>query len=114
MASRLEPLPQLTLTLPIRLQGDLLKVGQLNGIMACKRPRQEEDVFLDVGGQAGQVHDLADACPADLTQSGQRAESATTLSHKSVSNLGAKAISREFSNALRLHKFASTVVRHVD
>src|SRR5262249_45235202 len=39
--------------------------------MACKRPRQEEDVFLDVRGQAGQVHDLADACPADLTQSGQ-------------------------------------------
>src|SRR5262249_19358065 len=45
-----------------------------NGIMACKRPRQEENVFLDVRGQAGQVHDLADACPADLTQSGQRGQ----------------------------------------
>src|SRR5262245_609813 len=72
--SRLEPLPQLTLTLPIRFQGDRLKICQLDRIMSRKRPRQEEDVFLDVRGQAGQVHDLADACPADLTQSGQRGQ----------------------------------------
>ena len=69
--SRLEPIPQITLTLPIRFQGDWLKICQLDRIMSPKRPRQEKDDFLDVRGQAGQVHDLADACPADLTQSGQ-------------------------------------------
>ena len=70
--NRLEPLPQFTLTLPIRFQGDRLKICQPDRIMSRKRPRQEKDVFLDVRGQAAQVHDLADACTADLAQSRQR------------------------------------------
>jgi len=72
--SRFEPLPQLTLTLPIRFQGDRLKICQLDRIMSCKRPRQEKNVFLDVRGQVSQIHDLADAGLADLTQSGQRGQ----------------------------------------
>src|SRR5438093_438925 len=63
--------PQPPLLAPVRGRRDGLKQPQVDGITPAFRQRQEEDGLLNVGGQVQEVHDLADAGTADMSQLGQ-------------------------------------------
>src|SRR5262245_58611984 len=63
--------PVQSLLLPVENPRDRLELAQVDTVAAVHRLGQEQDVFLDVGGQVQKVHDLSDACPADVTQACQ-------------------------------------------
>ena len=56
---------------PIPLGCDGPTVTFADRIPASLRRRQKQDLFLDVGGQIQQVHDLRQPGPGDVAQAGQ-------------------------------------------
>ena len=51
--------------------GDGSDVPLADRVAALHGPGQEQDLLLDVGRQVGEVHDLCDADPGNVTQPGE-------------------------------------------
>ena len=57
--------------MPVQDRRQSLNVVQMNRIPPLLDSREEQDLFLEVGCQMKQAHDLRDARPADLAEPGQ-------------------------------------------
>src|SRR5688572_11118111 len=68
---RQEFLPQVPLHAPVKLGGNRLKFMQDDVVAAALHTRQKQNVFLDVGSQMQEIHDLADAGPSDVAQASE-------------------------------------------
>src|SRR5690554_1116017 len=64
-------LPQPTLLAPVERGRDSSDVPFADGVAARQRSRQEQNRFLNVGGQQQQVHDLRHTGAADLAEPSQ-------------------------------------------
>ena len=62
--------PTGTLLVPVEDAGDRLELAQLDEVAATHARGQEQDLFLNVGRQIEEIHDLRDARAADLAQAG--------------------------------------------
>lgn len=60
-----------SLRLPVGFASDGADFAFGEGSSAAGVGRQEEEVFLDVGGQCGEVQDLGQAGAGDLTGAGE-------------------------------------------
>lgn len=63
--------PQAPLLAPVGHQSDTLKLAQTNRIPALTEARQEQNCFLDDRSEQPQIHDLSDASPRYMRESGQ-------------------------------------------
>ena len=59
------------LLVPVERFGDRTDVGLFDCVTALGGPGQEEDLFLDVGGEVVEPHDLRHACRRDLAEVGE-------------------------------------------
>lgn len=63
--------PQLSLFAPIRNESYRAQVRFLDGVAATESAGQEEQRFLGVRGQEGEVHDLREPGAGDAAEAGQ-------------------------------------------
>jgi len=64
-------LPHLHLPVQVRLGHDAWELAFGDGVSAFDCSWQEEDLLLNLRGQVQQIHDLADARPADVAEPGE-------------------------------------------
>ena len=62
--------PHAALLLPIWLCRDRPQVALFDRVRSPLDGRQKEDCFLDIGSQQGEVENLREACPRDVSQEG--------------------------------------------
>src|SRR6266851_9224071 len=65
---QLAPAP--ALLIPIEYGGNRQEVAERQRLAAMRRPRQEQQLFLQIGRELQKAQDLADAGPADMAQPG--------------------------------------------
>ena len=66
-----QPTTHLPLVVPVERFGDRSDVGFFDCVAALGGSGQEKNLFLNVGGEVVQPHDLRHACRRDLAEVGQ-------------------------------------------